>query len=650
MDDYVQTSPPFHPQAYDWTPLLSATGVFLHTYLRDLAAHQRTLRPFVLTPALPTRAALPALLGLAEPWQVAGLEYLLTSAGLLQGTETDAFTVLPQPALAWPVLDQVLTALLPALAPEHPDHAAAHAAVRVLAQAGLVQDTEPAHLFDVDGAWPDLLPLLLDDERWQHVFTHLHGTEACVSYTAHADAWVVDAWRERARRDQAQVELAAYLLAAQRPEEPGGNDPHADGGSGTPGSGADGPDDQADPSALPPVPVADHHEATRASLADHLSVAGDHDPGATSPMVSLADRQGVALGSPLRATLHVARLQEPPILLSLPDAPVSLRDRSLMGDSLTTPDSLNDPITTTTHESPSDTTSDMRSLIERHLRAEELASTRLDAAFWCAVNRILTGSDTRYPHTAGEKKAAERQFKRRQIPIGVVLMALRAIMSLPNPPRTFGEAITRDTFPASVEAALALVPPPSDGRDWCAFLHTYRQIGRVDGLRDVRPADYTALQGLFTAQPDACWQVLARWTECPPLRVSPSQLRRALTAPRARQSTLPWAQPPARRADDPRHALLIGVGLSPRLLTPGMTEDYLHAWIAEADARAAELTNRVGWLTWGMRSGHWPEAHPQLRPRRLAHRPTPPVPPPPADPYPPSRWPGSSCGVPCRRA
>ena len=67
-------------------------------------------------------------------------------------------------------------------------------------------------------------------------------------------------------------------------------------------------------------------------------------------------------------------------------------------------------------------------------------------------------------------------------------------------------------------------------------------------------------------------------------------------------------------------------------LTPGMTEDHLRTWIAEADARAHQLTNRVGWLTWGIRSGHWPAAHPQLRPRRPAARAMPPMPAPPPAP------------------
>lgn len=98
---------------------------------------------------------------------------------------------------------------------------------------------------------------------------------------------------------------------------------------------------------------------------------------------------------------------------------------------------------------------------------------------------------------------------------------------------------------------------------------------------------------------------------------------------------LPWDPPPARSTDDPRHALLTAARLSPRLLTPGMTEDYLCARIAEADTRAHELTNRVGWLTWGIRSGHWPHAHPQLRARRTATPPAPPTPaPPPVMPAP----------------
>jgi hypothetical protein len=275
-----------------------------------------------------------------------------------------------------------------------------------------------------------------------------------------------------------------------------------------------------------------------------------------------------------------------------------------------------------------------------HLRPAELSSTRQDAAFWQAVNQILSGSAQRYPHTPGEKKAAERAFKRAAIPIGVVLAALRAVMTLPpaTRPARFGDALKLPAFHAAVQEALALLPTlaplPTTGRDWHAFLHTYRQRGDGQGLRDVPPTAYAALHALFTAQPDDCWQVLERWQAAPPPRVSPATLRRAVAYHRqARlQPSLPWhGAEPARGSDDPRRALLVQAGLSPHLLTRGMSEDYLRAWLQEADARAAELTNRVGWLTWGIRSGHWPHEHPQLQGRRASERrppPPPPAPPP----------------------
>lgn len=333
-----------------------------------------------------TRATLPALLGLAEPWYLTGLDYLFTSAGLLQVAKPDTLIHLPQPDLDWPVVDHFLTALMPALDPDHADHAAAHAAVRVLAQAGFLQAAEPAHLFEIDGAWPDLLPLLLDDDRWQQLFTHLHGAEALVSYCERVHVWVTEARQERARWDQAQAELAAYLLAAERGQEPdagpGSSDPPSDGGDGTPNSGPGGSERDAPAAVAAGLPFP--------------TVAGDPDPGATRDPLSLADHQGVAAGS------------------------------------------------------------------SRHLRGRD-----------------------RQRHVSG-------------VP----------------------------------QAALALVPPPIDGRDWPAFLHVYRLIGRVDGLRDVRPADHTTLQALFAVQPDRCWQVLARWAAVPPMRISPAILRRALTVGR----------------------------------------------------------------------------------------------------------------------
>ncbi|HEX6288226.1 MAG TPA: DnaA N-terminal domain-containing protein [Herpetosiphonaceae bacterium] len=655
----------------DWTPLVGMTGVFLYAYLTDLGAHQQAQRR---TPATPAPAVLQARLGLPEPWQVVGSLYLLTAAGLLQRPPWVPPHAAPaaDPAprvLDWDTLDRVLTALMPALDPTHPEHAIGQAAVRVLSQGGILQNAEPAYRFYADGAWPDLVPRLLNDARWTRLFTQLHGTAALRVYRRRARAWVAQAQRARARQQQ-----------AQRPDE---EPEDGDGGTGGAGSSDPGgaalpptaapetspttearaargsaavadlsplcrrcvasvsppvardPDPRATPRtlSLPDQPRVARDPDPRAtpsnvSLADHQRVARDPIPPATPRTLSLADQRPVARDPDPRATRYVDRPQEPPAQVSLADRDVSLPDRSLTEESLTTQDSDNDTI--------DDSASDTLLSIARHLRAEELASTRQDLAFWREVHRILSGSDTRYPHTPGEKKAAERRFKRQQIPVGVVLAALRAVMALPPPlrPCTFGDAITSDTFQAGVQQACALVPTllpqPPTGRDWHALLHAYRTVGRVVGLRDVGRADYVTLHALFASQPDGCWQAIERWRDHPPPRVSPAALRRAVTrATRPEQPPLPLADWPARAADDPRRALLKEAGVSVTLLTPDMTADYLRAWIAEADARADALHNRAAWLTWGIRSGQFPHAHPQLRARRAAHPQAPPPPPPP---------------------
>ncbi|HEX6292933.1 MAG TPA: DnaA N-terminal domain-containing protein [Herpetosiphonaceae bacterium] len=675
---------PTTPLCLDWTPLVSPTGVLLVQYLAAEAVHQRAKRPLLLPPAAPNPAMLQARLGLHEPWQIAGPLYLLTVTGLLlrppwvpPAGPDDARGVVPAepPPLDWTVLDRVFTALLPALDPTQAEHPLALAAVQALRQAGLLQAADPAALFYEDGVWPDLLPHLIRDARWVRLFSELHGATALLTYRRQARAWIAQAARVRARRDQAQAELSAYLVTAQqRDDGGGGSDPTTGSGMDSGGAGwfggdamplapADAPmptpdapaeetvvpgeDDATTQDAAAQAYVAGDHDyglpPSARSLPDYPCVAGDSDPPATLEPMSLADHGDVAGDPAPRATHRRQPLQEPSVPVSPPIASLSLADRSLTENLKATQESTNDTIPTATHDSPSDTISetvgDMGLDVERYLDAAELASTRQDAAFWQAVNRILTGSDTRYPHTPGEKKAAERQFKRWQIPIGIILAALRAVVSLPDRPRTFSDAITSDTFQACVEQALTLLPAHlpqlTEGRDWFAFLHVYRQIGRADHLRDVRPADYHALQELFTAQEDACWRVVERWTETPPPRVSPAALRRALQHGALRhrrfQPPLPLRDVPARAADDPRHTLLRAAGVSTSLLTPAMTEDYLRAWIAEADARAEDLKNRAAWLTWGIGSGHLPQDHPQLPPRRPAARPAPPVaaPPPP---------------------
>jgi hypothetical protein len=52
-----------------------------------------------------------------------------------------------------------------------------------------------------------------------------------------------------------------------------------------------------------------------------------------------------------------------------------------------------------------------------------------------------------------------------------------------------------------------------------------------------------------------------------------------------------------------------------------MTDDFIDAWIAEADARRHEIKSRTRWLVWGLTSGVLPADHPTLPPRITAGRP-----------------------------
>jgi hypothetical protein len=68
--------------------------------------------------------------------------------------------------------------------------------------------------------------------------------------------------------------------------------------------------------------------------------------------------------------------------------------------------------------------------------------------------------------------------------------------------------------------------------------------------------------------------------------------------------------------EDPRAALLRQEGVPAAILTDDMTEDYIRLWIAEADARQAELDDRRKWLRWGIKSGKPPVEHKQLPPAK----------------------------------
>ncbi len=145
------------------------------------------------------------------------------------------------------------------------------------------------------------------------------------------------------------------------------------------------------------------------------------------------------------------------------------------------------------------------------------------------------------------------------------------------------------------------------------------------------------LHALFERQPDACWDVLSRArraTVQPDL--SPAYLRRALLNNQKEGAVL--SQPSASSAcetevsgvvttsstsattqgsspPDPRIGLLRAESVSIDILTDGMTEAYVRAWIAEADARGTDVYRRSSWLRWGLLSGHLPHEHPALRSR-----------------------------------
>ena len=184
--------------SYDWPPLLTAAGVSIYSYLRDTYDHQRSLRPFILNPDGPTKTRIQQMLGYRTSWAIQGPEYLLSTVGLLHvevgyGPSLDperpkrtrvAYYVvgrLDHPVLDWSMLDRVLDALMPALDNAPGEHGAAErqrkaqAALRSLAQAGMLQDTDPDDLLYPYGAWPTLLPTLIDDARWIALFTQIHG-------------------------------------------------------------------------------------------------------------------------------------------------------------------------------------------------------------------------------------------------------------------------------------------------------------------------------------------------------------------------------------------------------------------------------------------------------------------------------------------
>jgi hypothetical protein len=224
---------------YDWAPLLTADGVFIYSYLRDMFDNQRILRPFLLDPDGPAKQRLQRVLGHKTGYALRGPEYLLETVGLLYievryGASLDAerprhtaaayYAVgrLDHPALDWCVLERVLDALMPALEPSAADKETAtrqkdaQAALGSLGLRGMLQNVDPEHLFEPDGAWPGLLPTLIMDERWTRLFSALHGADAVQSYRWQARAWVEWANRRAMSAMQANDANRDQLLAAQR--------------------------------------------------------------------------------------------------------------------------------------------------------------------------------------------------------------------------------------------------------------------------------------------------------------------------------------------------------------------------------------------------------------------------------------------------
>lgn len=661
--------------SYDWTPLLTSIGVSMYEHCRDTYDHQRAIFPFFLSPQGPSKQAMQRKLGLRTGYALEGPEYLLATVGLLHvevgryGPSADperpnhtrvAYYVvgrLDHPTLDWHMLDRLLTALYIALEPERTDDQAARqqkkaaAALRSLGQSGFLQLCDPEDLLYPFGAWPYLLPTLIADPRWEALFTHLHGAAAMERYRQQARAWVEYVQRMIERLQLEHDAIREQLLAAQR------RGPRS-GPTSSPGPPTIPPIGQQDMSASSatamPVAVSTVPQVAATTGATSSQVAATHwyavsaEPvGVSAPRrvagESLASRYPVAVSEAPSATLRTEPQQMPE-----PPLPIRVAGESLRDDPLTSRyrwEVIDQSTPAAPRGAPGASDSDGNDLpaVAPHLRDDELATTCYDAAFWCAVNMILYGQHDRYPHTPGEKKAVERRFKHQAIPVGVVLAALRAVMTVPEDqrPHRLGDAITMDVFHACIHQALAL--GPAHGRDqrdqhsWPAFLQAYRSIGMAHELRNVSTTDYHVLYGLFHAQPDACWEVLNRVEHASTVpNLSPAYLRRAvinnqqaaarhaLHQPRlapacARGKAIPQPDGLPRTApgsppDDPRAALLQHAGLSWKLLEPWMTVEYIQAWLDEAAARP-HLENVQGWLIWGLGERCWPHEHPKLPPR-----------------------------------
>ncbi|MBV9790343.1 MAG: hypothetical protein JOZ51_19285, partial [Chloroflexi bacterium] len=586
---------------------------------------------------------------------------------------------LDHPVLDWAMLERVLNALMVALEQPGTDPIAvsrqkdAQAALRSLGLAGMLQNIDPDDLFDPDGAWPSLLPALLHDPRWIELFTHLHGSEALQPYRQQVRAWVEWSQRRAARLMQENRAIADQLLAAQR------RNPRGGGQSGSPAQTPNSYPTAAETSA-------GTHAAQRMTPANTAFMSFDDEADNVpvgmqvnqAPFV-VPEGSGVNRGPEQESLLSLRGLEvterpsETPPRSShgqgMIERSSGVPDESLRRNQISLPcwgqESSNPkpPETFTSPEivRPTETRSSTRAAVERsihepeepppiapHLRDDELSTTRQDGHFWQSVQQILYGDLQRYAYTEGEKKAAYRLFKRTETPVGVVLAALRAVMSLPQGqrPARFGEALKLMVFHRCVQQALSLIQARTaeDAATWSQFLRSYRSIGHAGGLRDVSVPEYHVLKALFEHQPTECWEVLQRAEQAAqPPQLSVAYLRRAISnnqqaaALRALQpddfgpacrrvpgkDRVP-AKNRARRvpepvleeslAIDPRRELLERENINPAILTKAITVEQIQGWIAEADARQAEIKDRAAWLAWGIRSGRLPHDHPKLPP------------------------------------
>ncbi len=664
----IGVSSEWRDMSYDWAHILTKDGVAIYTYLRDTFDHQRSLRPFILTPDGPTKIKLQHVLGYKTSWPMDGPEYLLQVAGLLhieigygqsrdperpQRTRVAYYTVgrLDHPVLDWHMLDRLLDALMIALNPQSTDsqiakqQKKAQAAVRSLGQSGMLQDCDPDDLFYEYGAWPTLLPTLVCDERWITLFTYLHGAEAAQRYRRQARAWVEWVQRNQARLAEENRAIANQLLAAQRrgprnggesgpatpsiPETEAGVEPVTHGIS-------DSPNDEilvaGDSVTGKAIGVTQAPCVTGESLMSHRAIGVTQAPCVTTATRPDGEPSNAKTNKPFSESLQPNQLtsrcweEEQPLDNKM--TPIN-NSTIVISDSLT-----------------SNSVSDSLPLVEPHLRDAELTSTRQDGYFWCAIQNIFYGTNERYSYTAGEKQAAHRRFKQQGIPVGVVLAALRTVMTLEpaERPTRFVDALKSEIFHACVQQALHLLPiraqSASAANTWSTFLQAYRSVGLADQLRDVTTTDYHALYGLFSKQPDECWEVLSRVERAAHIPdLSPAYFRRAIANNQraAAQSALATGEQPscyrpgraattARSANasasssgmDGRLALLEREGLKPQLLTEEMSEDYIRAWIDEADARSSKIRERAAWIAWGLSSGCLPADHPKLPPRESA--------------------------------